>query len=127
MAQMSRPQLLDAAKSIAKIMGLSPEGTELWAQQSVERANYDAYSRVTQVEVQIGRELARSSPDRLRLNMLVNQYAARSAALDRQRKRDEINGALRLPVPDRQKVGLFIVQSARQSLGTAKPVLKTLP
>lgn len=127
LSQMTEPQLLDSARNIARLLQLSPAGTELWARQSVKRATREEYTSITQTEIEIGRELARSSPDRRRLDALVDQYAKGSAAVERDRKLKELDDAFQLTSADRQKVGQFIEQSARQSLEKKRPVLQPLP
>lgn len=127
LSQMTEPQLLDFSRSIAGLLHLSPAGTELWARQSVKRATSEEYNALTRVEVEIGRELARPSPDRGHLNILVEQYAAESAAVNRNRKRKELDDAFQLTSADRQKVGRFIERSAQRSLGKERPVLQPLP
>lgn len=119
--------MLDHARSIAVLLQLSPAGTEVWARQSVKRATNEEYSALTRVEVEIGRELARSSPDRGRLDLLVEQYATESGAVNRRRKRREMADAFQLTPADRQKVGQFIERAAQQSLEKERPVLQPLP
>lgn len=126
-SQMTEPQQLDAARSLATLLQLSPEGTELWARQAVKRATSEEYRSLTRIELDIGRELARPSPDKHRLNMLVAQYGSESASIERERKRKELDDAFRLTSEDRQKIGRFIEKSARESLARRRPVMQPLP
>ncbi len=124
---MTEPQLLDAGRNIARLLQLSPAGTELWARQSVKRATREDYDGITRIEIEIGRELAQSSPDRRRLDALVEQYATHSAAIERSRKSSELDDAFQLTAEDRQKIGQFMERSARQSLQKKSPALQVLP
>lgn len=124
---MTESQQLDAARSIARLLQLSPEGTEIWARQAVKRATSEEYSTLTKIEVDIGHELARPSPDKHRLDMLVAQYGSESASIERERKRKELDDAFRLTSEDRQKIGQFIEKSALESLARKRPVLQPLP
>ena len=126
-SQMTESRQLDAARSIARLLQLSPEGTEIWARQTVKRATSEEYSALTRIEVDIGNELARPSPDKHRLNTLVAQYGSESGSIERERKRKELDDAFRLSSEDRQKIGQFIEKSARESLARKRPVLQPLP
>lgn len=127
LSQMTESQLLDVGRNIARLLQLSPAGTELWTRQSVKRATREDYGGITRIEVEIGHELARSSPDRRRLDALVEQYATQSAAIERRKKINELDDAFQLTADDRQKIGRFIERSARQSLQKQSPVLQVLP
>ena len=127
LSQMTETQLLDAARSIARLLQLSPAGTELWAHQSVKRAIGESYRALDYVDLQIGQELAKPSPDRHRLDVLIEQYAAESGAIERRRKRGEIDDAFHLSTMDRQKVGLFISKKYTDSTKKQRPVLAPLP
>lgn len=127
LSQMTETQLLDAARSIARLLQLSPAGTELWARQSVKRANGESYRALDHVDLQIGQELAKLSPDRRRLDVLIDQYAAESFALERRKKRSEIDDAFHLSATDRQKIGLFIEKKYTDSPKGQRPVLAPLP
>jgi len=127
LSQMTETQLLDAARSIARLLQLSPAGTELWAHQSVKRAIGESYRALNHVDLQIGQELAKSSPDRHRLDVLIEQYAYESAAIERRRKRSEIDDAFHLSAMDRQKIGLFIEKKYTATAKEESPVLAPLP
>lgn len=127
LSQMTELQLLDAARNLARLLHLSPAGTELWARQSVQRATREEYQAITKIEAEIGHELARPSPDRHRLDLLVDRYALENAAIERNRKRRELDDAFQLSPADRQKIGQFIERSAQRSLERKRPVLQPLP
>ena len=127
MSQLGQQQMLDYARGIAKMVGMSPEGTELYARRSLEMSSADQYDRVSAVEIAIGQELARPTTTRDRLAALVEQYAVESAAVARRRKSREMELALELSQADRQTLGRFLEQSTRQSLANSQRIARPRP
>lgn len=123
-AQGSGPSLLEYGRIAAGLIGLSPEGTELWARKSVEWARTDDFRRLNAVERAIGEELARPSPDRARLMALTNDYVAERSVLARREKQQLIDAAFDLSPADRARLGRFI---ERASADDDKPVPRPFP
>ncbi|WP_179640781.1 hypothetical protein [Sphingomonas guangdongensis] len=125
-SQMTQSQQLDAARSISRLLGLSPAGTELWARQSLKRARNDELDKISAVELEIGRELARSTPDRARLDTLVERFVVENAAIERRRKLQELADAFEHTPADRQQIGRFIADAVRDA-NNRGAVLQPLP
>ncbi len=110
------------AKMIAKVIGLSPEGIDIWARRAVElkKASTHEYDRVGAADIAIGEELQRVSVDRERLTKLVERSVAEKAAVDRARQNAVIDTALRLSQSDRQIFGRHLVKSNQETLAKAR-------
>lgn len=127
MSQLDQQQMLDFARGMAKLVGMSPEGTELYARRSLEMSSADQDDRVSAVEIAIGQELARPTTTRERLADLVERYATEIAARERRRKSREMELALELSQADRQTLGRFLERSTRQSMANSQRITRPLP
>lgn len=114
---------LDLSRKLAKVIGLSPNGAEIWAQGSLKLGLSSAheYDRVSAVDIAIGEELRRNVVNRERLSELVDRYAMEIAAVEKAQKKAMVDLALSLPKQDRQVLGQHIDAVNRESVAEAKP------
>lgn len=109
------------------MIGLSPEGLELWATHSVENSSYDRYSRSTEIHRAIGEQLALKKPDRKLLKELAAEEVAEAERLEKIEQEQLIDIAFRMSEADRRTLGRFMVRSADESGRKAGAVLQALP
>ncbi|KHL24216.1 hypothetical protein PK98_14610 [Croceibacterium mercuriale] len=125
--QDSSDRLLQAARTIGSMIGLSPEGLDLWAGHSVENSSYDRYTRSTEIDRAIGEQLALENPDRGILVELAAEQVAEAERLERLEQEQLIDIAFRLSEADRRTLGRYMVRSADESRRKAGAVLQALP
>ena len=58
---------------VSKLIGLSPEGTRLWASHVVAGSDYDRFKRSSQLHQAIGEQLALDRPSRSVLTRLMGE------------------------------------------------------
>lgn len=123
MSQTLDDRALSLSRTSAKIIGLSREGAEIWAQGSLKlgQASAHEYDRVSAVDIEIGKELKQDVVDRERLTELVDHYASEVAALEKAQKKAMIDLALSLPRQDRETLGRHIEAINQESVAEAKP------
>lgn len=126
-AQPTGADLLDSIRGLVKVIGLSPQGTEILARQTLKHARSGHDGAMERIEIAIGEELARPSFDRRRLDALVDQYAAESAASARRHKLQLVEDASLLSPTDRQKFGRFLSRSSQKDAKKEEGVLLSLP
>lgn len=126
-AQAAGADMLELIRGLVKVIGLSPEGTDMLARQSLKRAGKRDGKAIEHIEIAMGEELARPSLDRRRLAALIDQYAVESAAEARRDKEQLVEDASRLSLSDRQKFGRFLSRSSQAELKKDRGVLLSLP
>ena len=119
-------ELLEASRAVTRFVGLSPEGTEIWAKLSVARSEKQHYSGFDRIDREIGEQLALDVPDKGKLAALARAYASEKAAFELRERDQLIADAFRLPDADRKTLGRFLVRS-RTNSKPAAPVLTPLP
>ena len=124
--QLAPGQLLEASRAVTRLVGMSPEGTEIWAKLSVARSEKQHYSGFDRIDREIGEQLALDVPDKGKLAALARAYASEKAAFELRERDQLIADAFRLPDADRKTLGRFLVRS-RTNSKPAAPVLAPLP
>jgi hypothetical protein len=109
------------------MIGLSPEGLDLWAAHSVENSSYNRHTRSTEIDRLIGEQLALEKPDRKILLKLATEQVAEAERLERLEQEQLIDIAFRMSAADRRTLGRFMVRSAADSQRKAGAVLQALP
>lgn len=126
-SQESSDRLLQAARTIGSMIGLSPGGLNLWAAHSVENSSYDRYTRSTEIHRAIGEQFALEKPDRKILVELAAEQVAEAERLERTEQEQLIDIAYRMSEADRRTLSRFMVRSADESGRKAGAVLQALP
>jgi hypothetical protein len=103
----------------ARLLGLTPEGTALWAEHIQRTGDWLEWRRVTEIEAEIGRQLARVEVDWRLLDQLASDYASESARAVRVRKQRTVDTALQLTAKDRKAIGAFLEQTSRRRTGSS--------
>jgi hypothetical protein len=124
----SRPGFYDeAAVNIARLIGMSPEGTKLWASERMAASDPATFKRSTELHKALGEQLALDRPDRALLKRLSAAIVAEEARQQRLENDQLLRAAFLLSDADRKALGRFMVRSASDELREPKPVLQALP
>ena len=102
------------ALSFGRLLGLTPEGSSLWARHLLRTGDWQDWKRLTQVEAEIGRQLASEQSDWRLLERLADDYGAESGRAARVRRQSSVDTALQLTGRDRKAIGAFLEQQAQQ-------------
>lgn len=119
LAQTPTDKLYELARSQAlSLIGLSPAGVEIYARRSVAFSeNKGRFGALSRLKVLLGNELARKSPDMLRVTEL-SRAVAREQSKDAQAEYEElVETAFQLPDADRRKLGDMIARNNGMALG----------
>jgi hypothetical protein len=71
------------ATTIGNMMGLSPEGSKLWAVHAVSGSDHTRYNRSTELHRAMGEQLALDRPNHALLTRLSSEIVAEGARLER--------------------------------------------
>lgn len=127
-AQRDNDRLLETARQFAASMiGLSPTGADTYARRVVEFSSPDRLKALTHLDMQIGEELARQKPNRVRLAQLAEAVAREEASLARAERQHTIATAFQLSDRDRRALGRVIVRNHQAELAGQKPAFSPLP
>lgn len=126
-AQLSPDFYEQASIQVAKLIGMSPEGTKLWASERVAAGDPAAFKRSAELHEALGEQLALDRPDRSLLRRLSNEIVAEEARRQRLENEQLLRLAFRLSDADRKALGRWMVRSASEELHNAKPVIRPLP
>jgi hypothetical protein len=104
----------DHAFSLGRLLGLTPEGSALWARHLLQAGDWQYSRELTQLELEIGRQLASERSDWRLLERLANDFGAKSGRAARVRRHSSVNTALQLTGRDRKAIGAFLQQQAHR-------------
>lgn len=120
-------ELLDLSRSMAKLIGMSPAGTTLYAEEMFKRSRTISYREIEEADLALAEELERDAPDQRRLQELADRVARAAAAINAQRSQDLIAVASRLSPADRKILARFKSSLLQESLAKQRPVTAILP
>ena len=124
----SKPDFYEqAAMNIARLIGMSPEGTKLWAAERVAASDPATFKRSTELHKALGEQLALDRPNRALLKRLSADIVAEEARQQRLENEQLLRAAFLLSDADRKALGRFMVRSASDELREPKPVMQALP
>lgn len=103
----------------ARLLGLTPQGTTLWAQHLMSTGDWRKWRRATEIETLIGQQLALDEPDRRMLQQLAKDFATESARAAQVRKQRTISTAMQLSARDRKAIGAYLEERSRRELRPA--------
>jgi hypothetical protein len=100
---------------------LTPGGAALWAKHIQRVGNWREWQKVTEIEVELARELAQEEVNWGLLERLTSDYAAESGRLARLRRQGTVDTALRLSGDDRKAIGAFLKRRSQRQAEAAVP------
>jgi hypothetical protein len=109
----------------ARLLGLTPEGTALWAKHIHHVGQWREWQRVTEIEAEIGRELTFKDVDWRLLERLASEYGTELGKAAGARRQRTVDTALQLTRKDRRAIGAFLKRKSQRR--SEAPILLPSP
>ncbi|PSJ40664.1 hypothetical protein C7I55_10130 [Sphingomonas deserti] len=115
------PEDLERVQSTSQLIGLSPDGTRIWAEHALASSDFRDWQKLYRIEQAFGEQIALAEPDPRSLVRLTAELAAEHGQRARAKKDGLIAAAFRLSPQDRRTLGAFIVSGADEALKPSRP------
>jgi hypothetical protein len=103
----------------ARLLGLSAEGTALWAKHIQQADNGRQWQKLDRIQVEFGVQLAKEKVDWPLLERLARDYSLESGRLARVRTQGTVDTALKLTGKDMRAIGAFLKAQSQRDLEPA--------
>lgn len=103
----------------ARLLGLSAEGTALWAKHIQQAGNGREWDRLGRLEAEFGVQLAKETVDWRLIERLASDFSIESGRAARLRRQGTVDTALKLTGKDRRAIGAFLEGQSQRDLKPA--------